>query len=87
MHRTTKTIIIHSNTLFVELYPRIRRACQVALAKIQVRKGRKRRFIQMKKKYTDPVVQTVKLTETEDILLNSDVDIDVGGLYGGSTLN
>ena len=41
----------------------------------------------MKKQYTEPTVQTVALTEQEDILLNSDVDIDVGGLYGGSTLN
>ena len=41
----------------------------------------------MKKQYKEPTVQTVKLDEKDDILLNSDVDIDVGGLYGGSTLN
>ena len=41
----------------------------------------------MKKQYTEPTVQTVKLDEREDILLGSDVDIDVGGLYGSSTLN
>ena len=41
----------------------------------------------MKIQYTEPTVQTVKLDEKDDILLNSDVDIDVGGLYGSSTLN
>ena len=41
----------------------------------------------MKKQYQEPTVQTVKLDEKEDILLNSDVEIDVGGLYGSSTLN
>ena len=41
----------------------------------------------MKKQYQEPTVQTVELTEKDDILLNSDVDIDVGGLYGSSTLN
>ena len=40
----------------------------------------------MKKQYTEPTVQTVALTEKDDILLNSDVEIDVGGLYGSSTL-
>ena len=41
----------------------------------------------MKKQYKEPTVQTVELDEKDDILLNSDVDIDVGGLYGSSTLN
>lgn len=41
----------------------------------------------MRKEYKEPELLVISAKEREDILLVSDVDIDVGSLYGDGTLN
>ena len=41
--------------------------------------------IAMKKPYIEPVVEELHISPEKDVLLLSDIDIDIGGLYDTDT--